>query len=219
MLSEWRLSWVGDGGTPNGDGLTAGWKDLAEHECVLGLRERQPILVSPDGRVDPRLAECFRRSAFSAKAAGTQVTYAPLYRLFFSFLWQRGRNWDQATPDDVEDWEDWRRRGAENPRRVVGRPGARSWPRSNCSTHRRRSTHRAGQPGNAADSVGREDLGREARRTGRWHARTPAQGPVLRSGQGQQQLARTARRWRAGPLPQAGGGLGACARNATTSAL
>ncbi|MET9733222.1 hypothetical protein ABZZ79_22015 [Streptomyces sp. NPDC006458] len=27
------------------------WEDLEERERALGLRERQPILVSPDGRV------------------------------------------------------------------------------------------------------------------------------------------------------------------------
>ncbi|MFB8776304.1 integrase [Streptomyces broussonetiae] len=93
---------------------------MAARERALGLRERQPILVSPEGRVDPRLSECFRRSAFSAKAEGTQITYAPLYRLFFTFLWQRGLCWDQASEDDVEDWEDWRRRGTGNPARVGG---------------------------------------------------------------------------------------------------
>ncbi|OEV10550.1 site-specific integrase [Streptomyces nanshensis] len=120
MADEWRLFWVGDGGTPEGDRPVAGWEGLEERERALGLRERQPILVSPEGRVDPRLSECFRRSKFSAKAQGTQVTYAPLYRLFFMFLWQRGLDWDEASEDDVEDWEDWRRRGAQNPTRVGG---------------------------------------------------------------------------------------------------
>ncbi|MFD4247301.1 hypothetical protein ACFWP3_37795 [Streptomyces sp. NPDC058525] len=94
---------------------------MEERERALGLRERQPILVAPDGRVDPRLSECLRRSAFSAKAQGTQVTYAPLYRLFFTFLWQRGLDWDEASEDDVEDWEDWRRRRATSAGR--GRTG------------------------------------------------------------------------------------------------
>ncbi|WP_371576807.1 site-specific integrase [Streptomyces sp. NBC_01314] len=97
-----------------------GWEDLEAREHALGLREQQPILVSPEGRVDPRLSECFRRSAFSAKSQGTQLTYAPLYRLFFTFLWQRGLNWDGASEDDVEDWEAWRQRGAENPAPVGG---------------------------------------------------------------------------------------------------
>ncbi|WP_079027749.1 MobF family relaxase [Streptomyces rimosus] len=120
VSNEWRLFWAGDGGNPEGGRPVPGWEDLEERERALGLRERQPILVSPDGRVDPRLSECLRRSAFSAKAQGTQVTYAPLYRLFFTFLWQRGLDWYEASEDDVEDWEDWRRRGSGNPAPVVG---------------------------------------------------------------------------------------------------
>lgn len=120
MAYEWRLFWVGDGGVPARDRPVSGWEDLEARERALELRERQPILVSPEGRVDPRLSECFRRSAFSAKAQGTQVTYAPIYRLFFTFLWQRGLNWDGASEEDVEDWEAWRRRGAENPAPVDG---------------------------------------------------------------------------------------------------
>ncbi|WP_093792699.1 hypothetical protein [Streptomyces sp. cf124] len=99
---------------------------MEERERALGRRERQPILVSPDGRVDPRLSECLRSSAFSAEAQGTQVTYAPLYRLFFTFLWRRGLDWDEASEDDVEDWEDWRRRGARTRRRSTAAPGRRS---------------------------------------------------------------------------------------------
>lgn len=120
MGDEWQLFWVGDGGDPVGSRPVPGWEDLAERERALGLRERQPILLAPDGRVDPRLSECLRRSAFSAKAQGTQVTYAPLYRLFFTFLWQRGLDWNEASEDDVEDWEDWRLRGATNPAPVEG---------------------------------------------------------------------------------------------------
>lgn len=100
--------------------MVSGWRDLREREAALRFRDRQPILVSPEGRVDPRLSKIFRRSTFSAKAEGTQETYAPIYRLFFTFLWQRGLNWDQATPEDLEDWEDWRRRAAANPKRIEG---------------------------------------------------------------------------------------------------
>lgn len=42
------------------------------------------------------------------------------YRLFFTFLWQRGRNWDEATAEDLEDWEEWRLRGVGNPRLIGG---------------------------------------------------------------------------------------------------
>ncbi|MEU8699193.1 integrase [Streptomyces sp. NPDC048680] len=70
--------------------------------------------------MDWRLSDIFRRSKFSAKAVGTQETYAPDYRLFFTFLWQRGKNWDEATADDLADWEDWRLRGVGNPQCIGG---------------------------------------------------------------------------------------------------
>ena len=122
VVDEWQLFWVGGGAAPKapaGD-APAGWAGLADRERRLGFRERQPILVSPDGRVDARLSEFFRRSRFASRAVGTQESYVLDYRLFFSFLWQAGRDWDQARAEDLEDWEDWRLRGRGNPRRIGG---------------------------------------------------------------------------------------------------
>ncbi|OBQ54297.1 hypothetical protein A4U61_00295 [Streptomyces sp. H-KF8] len=57
-MEQWRLCWVGDGGTPKpvAGSLLSGWEDLAERERALGFKERQPILISPLGRVDPRIS-------------------------------------------------------------------------------------------------------------------------------------------------------------------
>lgn len=121
-MTEWRLFWVGDGGTPTAGspGLLGRWNDLDARERSLGLREGMPILVSPDSRVDPRLSAVLRHRDFMGKAEGTRETYAPCFRVFFTFLWRRGRNWDQATRSDLEDWEDWRQRGDGNPSLIVG---------------------------------------------------------------------------------------------------
>jgi len=122
VVEEWQLFWVGGGAAqraPAGD-APARWAGLADRERGLGFRERQPILVSPDGRVDARLSEFFRRSRFASRAVGTQESYVLDYRLFFSFLWLAGRNWDQARAEDLEDWEAWRLRGRGNPRRIGG---------------------------------------------------------------------------------------------------
>ena len=59
------------------------------------------------------------RSRFAWLAEGTRQAYAKDYRLFFSFLWQRGRYWHEADPDDLLDWEAWRRRG-QQPGRGIG---------------------------------------------------------------------------------------------------
>ncbi|MBF6214322.1 site-specific integrase, partial [Nocardia puris] len=111
MSDEWMLFWTGQGGAEG---------DLRERERRLGLRDRQPILVSPDFRVDPRLSEFFRRSKFALRAAGTQESYVLDYRLLFTFLWQRGLNWDRITAGDLEDYEYWRRRDKNNPHRIGG---------------------------------------------------------------------------------------------------
>ncbi|MGI5453523.1 site-specific integrase [Streptomyces sp. CA-249302] len=126
-MNEWRLVWAGAGGTPapHTTGVLANWRDLAERERELGIRAGQPILIDPRGRSDPRLSKIFRHRDFARKAQGTKETYAPDYRLFFTFLWQRGLGWDQAAADDLEDWEDWRLRGEGNPHPIGGVKWAR----------------------------------------------------------------------------------------------
>ena len=51
---------------------------------------------------------------------GTRRAYAKDYRLFFSFLWQCGRYWHEADPDDLLDWEAWRRRDQQVGRGIGG---------------------------------------------------------------------------------------------------
>src|SRR6266496_2669241 len=126
MPDEWMLYWVGspDARAPSPPGRAV-WPDLEEREARLGFRDRQPILVDPDYRVDPRLSEFFRRSRFATRAPGTQESYALDYRLLFTFLWRQGRYWDQARPEDLEDYEYWRRKDQRNPVRVGGAKWAR----------------------------------------------------------------------------------------------
>ena len=60
------------------------------------------------------------RSRFTWLAEGTREAYAKDYRPFISFLWQRGEYWHEADPDDLLDWESWRRRGLEPGQRISG---------------------------------------------------------------------------------------------------
>jgi hypothetical protein len=124
MPSEWQLYWTG-GAASRGLSRNDAWSDLKEREERLGFRDRQPILVAPDYRVDPRLSEFFRRSKFATRARGTQESYVLDYRLLFTFLWQRGRNWDEIRAEDLEDYEYWRRRDRNN----LGRIGGSKWGR------------------------------------------------------------------------------------------
>jgi len=104
---------------------SGGWAEIDRREAKLGIHVGAPLLLRPDASVDPRLGSFLRRSRFAMRSPGTQWAYVLDYRLFFSFLWARGKDWDQATEDDVYDWEHWRRRDTANPGRVGGAKWAR----------------------------------------------------------------------------------------------
>ncbi|WFB88393.1 MULTISPECIES: site-specific integrase [Streptomyces] len=98
----------------------AGWEDLAEREEQVGIHPGDPILLSPDCRVDEVLSRYLCRSSFAGLAPETKRNYTDDYCLFFDFLWGRGKDWSGATADDLWDFEDWRTRSLRNPRRVGG---------------------------------------------------------------------------------------------------
>ncbi|MBP1136508.1 hypothetical protein JOE31_002740 [Arthrobacter sp. PvP023] len=60
------------------------------------------------------------RSSFARLEQETKRNYATDYCVFFDFLWRRDEDWDEAGPDDLWDFEDWRTRSLSNPRRVGG---------------------------------------------------------------------------------------------------
>lgn len=119
--AEWSLYWTSRG-RPVPARLApvlAGWADLDEREDAADIGPGHPVLIDPEFRLDPVLARFLGRSRFAWLAEGTRQAYAKDYRLFFSFLWQRGRYWHEADPDDLLDWEAWRRRG-QQPGRGIG---------------------------------------------------------------------------------------------------
>jgi len=141
---QWSLYWTARG-RPVPSRLVpalAGWADLDQRESGAGIAERQPILIDPEFRIDPVLARFLGRSRFTWLADGTREAYAKDCRLFFSFLWQRGRYWHEADPDDLLDWESWRRRGQQQGRRISD-PNRRSalfgskWQHGSCDFRRR----------------------------------------------------------------------------------
>ena len=81
----------------------AEWAGLDEREDAADIEPGHPILIYPEFGIDPVLASFLARSRFAWLAEATQAAYAKDYRLFFSFLWQRGKYWHQAEPDDLLD--------------------------------------------------------------------------------------------------------------------
>ncbi|GAA3516950.1 site-specific integrase [Streptosporangium album] len=118
----WKVYWVPVRRlvVPERVPVLAGWEDLAEREERTGIHPGDPIMLSPDCRIDELLSLFFCRSAFARLAMGTKRSYTDDYRLFFDFLWGRGKAWSEATADDLWDFEDWRTRSPRNPGRVGG---------------------------------------------------------------------------------------------------
>jgi site-specific recombinase XerD len=101
------------------------WAGIDGRERALSIEPGTPILIDPAGRIDPRLAYFLRRPRFASLAEESKNAYAKDYRLFFTFLHQREKHWDQADHEDIDDYESWRRRSEDNPRRIGGSKWAR----------------------------------------------------------------------------------------------
>jgi Phage integrase, N-terminal SAM-like domain len=96
------------------------WADLADREEQMRIKPGDPFMLDPNHHVDARLTRFFSRSGFVQLAKSTKLSYTNDYRVFFDFLWLRGKYWDAAEHDDLLDFEDWRRRSARNPARISG---------------------------------------------------------------------------------------------------
>jgi site-specific recombinase XerD len=100
--------------------LLAGWEDLPAREDQVGVRAGDPLFLSPDYRVDRLLSLYGQSTKFRRYTAETRRNYATDIGLFLTFLWGRGREWTEATPRDLEDYQHWRRFAKTNPQRIGG---------------------------------------------------------------------------------------------------
>ena len=118
----WRVFWVPPDAVRTGvrRRVLAGWDDLPLRENRAGIRAGDPILLSPDYRVDPLLSLYFQSAAFRRYTAETRRNYVTDIALLLTFLWGRGKWWTDAAERDLEDYEHWRRFAAENPAKVGG---------------------------------------------------------------------------------------------------
>ena len=106
--------------------VLAGWEDLPNREERAAVHPGDPIMLAPDYRVDELLSEYLCRSSFVHLEHETKRNYTSDYRVFFDFLWDRGKIWTQASSDDLLDFHDWRVRSPRNP----GRVGGAKWNRA-----------------------------------------------------------------------------------------
>ncbi|MCV7236406.1 site-specific integrase [Mycobacterium branderi] len=122
MTQLWRVHWVSET-VPTATSthpILEKWADLPAREDRLRIKPGDPFMVDPNHHVDARLTQFFSRSGFVQLAKSTKLSYTNDYRVFFDFLWLRGKYWDAAEPDDLFDFEDWRRRSPRNPARISG---------------------------------------------------------------------------------------------------
>ncbi|MBB5081505.1 site-specific integrase [Nonomuraea endophytica] len=91
----------------------------------MRVRAGDLIFLSPDYRVDPRLAAYARDKGFRSFTTETRRNYATDIGLLLDFLWRRGRAWTETQEQDLEDFEHWRRQEESNPARIGGTKGDR----------------------------------------------------------------------------------------------
>jgi site-specific recombinase XerD len=121
-VSEWRVFWVPRGPSVRSPQVLelVEWEDLAEREASVGIHPGDPIMLSPDYRIDELLGLYFSSRPFSGYKRETRRNYITDLCLFFNFLWRRGKIWVQATGTDVTDFQYWRQEAEANPCRVGG---------------------------------------------------------------------------------------------------
>lgn len=119
---EWLVVWTGGPAVHAADEIAelTGIADLAAAEDDLGITRRTPVFVRPDLTLDDRLVEFVYRSKFRSFAQSTRESYALDLRLVLSYLSHSGIDWVDATLDDLESYEHWRRRHEDNPLRISG---------------------------------------------------------------------------------------------------
>ena len=121
-MKRWSVHWVDDHpidfSIPQDAFCSVDY--FLERELECGIRHLSPFMADPNLVIDARLTGYFNSHKFRRLAPATKKSYLADYRVFFDFLWMRDKIWDQVTSDDIEDFEDWRRRAPDNPRKIGG---------------------------------------------------------------------------------------------------
>lgn len=119
---EWRLCRVPQSvrRKPTSSPLLDAWEDLEESESSLGIKPGDFFLLRPDGSADTDVLAYFNSASFRKLATDSQASYSADLKVFLSHLERQGIDWRDATPENILDYEHWRRRDENNLRRVEG---------------------------------------------------------------------------------------------------
>jgi site-specific recombinase XerD len=119
---SWRVFWVPRDAARHGvrASVLAGWNDLSSREDEAGVSAGDPIFLSPDWCVDGLLSLYGQSGKFRGYTAETKRNYATDIALLLTMLWERGKQWTEATGKDLADYEHWRRFATGNPQRIGG---------------------------------------------------------------------------------------------------
>lgn len=94
--------------------------NIEQIEARLNIVPGTPILISPSGNCDIRLSRFFSSPHFSRLRSSTKKSYAGDLRMWIEYLDSRGKDWSQATADDVTVYWLWRTRADLNEDAVGG---------------------------------------------------------------------------------------------------
>jgi hypothetical protein len=119
---EWSLYWTSRGRPVSARPapVLAGWVDLDQREEAADIGPGQPILIDPQYQLDPGAGAVPRPVAVRVAGGGDQAGIREGLPAVFRVPWQRGRYWHEADPDDLLDWEAWRRRDQQSGREIGG---------------------------------------------------------------------------------------------------
>lgn len=121
-MTGWKVHWTDEGGRLAHASTSSLWTrdELLSRERNAGIAQGTAFMTDPELAVDGALTAYFNTRKFKRLAESTRLSYTADYRVFFNFLWTRGKRWNEATEDDIEDFEEWRRRSPNNPQPIGG---------------------------------------------------------------------------------------------------
>jgi integrase len=96
------------------DDLVAGVGDVLERARSNGARDGTPFFLDPTGRADVLVNAFWRAPETRRLATDTWRRYALSLKVWLNFLYAVGARWDQASPNDLASFKQWRLSAEDN---------------------------------------------------------------------------------------------------------